>query len=234
MSAFQELSVEGKVVVLTGASSGIGEATARRLVGSGAWVIGGGRRLELLESLASELGERFVPCRTDVTDERSVEALVALARQRFGHLDVAIANAAVAGGGTVVDGDPEQWRAMLMTNVFGSAVTLQQAARAMLERGRGHLVLMSSVIGTRVPPRRNHVYAATKWAVLALAEGLRQELAGTVRVTVVEPGFVDTRMSASDVALDADDVARTVLFAIAQPDEVALNRVQMRHVAQEL
>jgi NADP-dependent 3-hydroxy acid dehydrogenase YdfG len=229
------LPVDGAVVVLTGASSGIGAVTARQLVAAGALVVGGARRVDRLRALADELGEeRFVPCEVDVTDAAAVARTMDLARERFGRLDVVIANAAIAGGGTIAHGDPAEWEEILRTNVYGAGLTLHHGARVMLEQGSGHLVLMSSVIGSRVPPHRNHMYAASKWAVRALGEGLRLELNGTIRVTVVEPGFVRTDMSASDVALEAEDVGRALLFAIDQPEHMAINQIQMRPLGQEL
>jgi NADP-dependent 3-hydroxy acid dehydrogenase YdfG len=123
-----------------------------------------------------------------------------------------------------------------MTNLYGAGLTLHHAVQPMLAQGSGQLVLMSSVIGSRVPARRNHMYAATKWGVTALGEGLRQELVGSgVRVSVIEPGFVDTEMGRiSADTLRTDDVARALLFCMEQPEDMAINQIRLRPANQEL
>jgi len=219
------MRLEGRVVLVTGASSGIGEATARLLVARGARVVLGARRADRLADLAAELGEDWVPARpTDVADESDVEALVALALTRFGRLDALFANAGLGGGGTLVDGDPTRWREMLLTNVYGLALTVRHAVQPMLAAGSGHVVLTSSVVARR-PAHANYVYAATKHAVNALGEGLRRELSGRIRVTLIEPGMTDTAIweDRPEGALDPEDVARVVCFCLEQPDNVSIS-----------
>jgi NADP-dependent 3-hydroxy acid dehydrogenase YdfG len=170
----------------------------------------------------------------DVTEPEQVEALIERAMDEFGQLDVVIANAGFGGGGTLVEGEPERWKAMLLANVYGAAITVHHALKPMLARGSGHVVMVSSVAGKRVPANRNHMYAATKFAVEALAEGLRQEVAGKIRVTAIQPGMVDTEFGEWKVqALAPEDVARGIVFALEQPDRVAINQLMLRPVTQD-
>ena len=184
--------IAGKAVLVTGASSGIGAATARLLVARGANVVLGARRQERLAELVSEFGEERAAARaTDVADESDVKALVDLALERFGRLDVAFANAGFGTGGKLVDGDPARWREILLTNVHGVALTIHHALRPMLEAGHGHIVITGSTGGRRVG-EPDPVYSASKFAVTALGEALRREVVGKVRVTLVEPGATKT------------------------------------------
>ncbi|MGI8422116.1 MAG: SDR family oxidoreductase [Gaiellaceae bacterium] len=226
------MELNGRVVLVTGVSSGIGEETARLLAGRGAKVVLGARNGEKIEALARELDGAGRP--TDVTVDADVKALVALALERYGRLDAVFANAGFGGGGSLVDGDPEQWRAMLLTNVLGVALTVHYAAQALLEAEEGHVILTSSVAGRRVVP--NYVYSATKYAVGALGEGLRAELAGRVRVTLVEPGKTDTPFfdERPEDALDAVDIARGVVWALEQPAHVSVNELLIRPTSQQM
>jgi NADP-dependent 3-hydroxy acid dehydrogenase YdfG len=230
------MSIDGKTILITGASSGIGEATARRLVERGARVVLGARRADRLESLREELGTDVVAAQaTDVTVEDDVRALVELARSTFGRLDAVFANAGFGGGGTIATGEPEVWREMLLTNVYGAAITVRHAMDALLESPDPHVVLTSSVAGRVVPANRNHMYAASKFAVEAIGEGLRKELTGRVRVTLIEPGAVDTDFADwPGRVLSAEDVARAVVFALEQPEGVAVNQIMLRPLTQEM
>jgi NADP-dependent 3-hydroxy acid dehydrogenase YdfG len=184
------MNLDGAVTLITGASSGIGEATARLLSGRGSRLVLGARREDRLDALAAELGsDRTATRACDVTEEDDVRALVELARERFGRLDAVFANAGFGGGGGIVEGDPAQWRSMFLTNVYGLAVTLHYAVPLILEStDDGHVVLTSSVAGRRTPSgHMNYLYAASKFAVGAIGEGLRQELAGRVHVTLIWP-----------------------------------------------
>jgi NADP-dependent 3-hydroxy acid dehydrogenase YdfG len=223
------------VVLITGASSGIGEATARAFVAAGSKVVLGARRTDRLEALVAELGdESAVAQECDVTDAHQVQALVDLALERFGRLDVAFANAGFGGGGTIADGDPAVWKEMLLTNVYGLALTMHYAVQPMLEAGRGHLVLTSSVTGRQVFAGRNHMYSASKFAVGVLGECARKELTGKVRVTVIEPGWTNTDFDTwPEGALEPTDVADLIVHAVNQPARIAVNEILVRPSIQE-
>src|SRR5919201_4255329 len=218
------------VLLVTGASSGIGEATARRAAEAGYRLVLGARRLEKLEALAEELGgqDRAVAVRCDVTEWADQEALAATAISRFGRIDVAVANAGFGGARGFLTETPEYWKGMVLTNVYGVALTIRATLPA-LEEARGHLVLMSSVAGRRALP--GSLYSATKWAVTAMGEAARQELNGTgVRVTLIEPGMVDTPFfeRRPKEALEPDDIARAVMYAVSQPPHVDVNEILVR------
>lgn len=230
------MAVDGKVVLITGASSGIGEATARLVVEEGGKVVLGARRLDRLEALQADLGADAVAvAQVDVTVDDDVKRLVALAGERFGRLDAVFANAGFGGGGTIAYGEPEVWREMLLTNVYGAAITVRYAIDSLLQSPEPHIILVSSVAGTIVPTNRNQMYSATKFATEAIGDGLRKELTGKARVTVVEPGAVDTDFQEwPGKVLEADDIARVVVFALDQPGHVALNRALVRPLDQEM
>jgi NADP-dependent 3-hydroxy acid dehydrogenase YdfG len=223
------------VFLITGASSGIGEATARRAVEAGYRVVLGARRLEKLETLVEELGgpDRALALRCDVTEWADQEAIAETALSRFGQIDVAFANAGFGASRGFLEETPEYWRSMVLTNVYGVALTIR-ATLAALKESRGHLLLTSSVAGRRALP--GSLYSATKWAVTAMGEAARQELNGTgVRVTLIEPGMVDTPFfeRRPKDALEPDDVARAVMYAVGQPAHVDVNEILVRPTAQE-
>jgi NADP-dependent 3-hydroxy acid dehydrogenase YdfG len=231
------MDLKDKVVLITGASSGFGEATSRRLAERGARLVLGARRVDRLTALQDELGgaERVAVLQTDVTDDDQVKALVELARGSFGAIDAVFANAGFGGGGTVIDGDPEHWRAMFLTNIYGAAITIHYAAELLLEAPEPHIILTSSVAGTAVHPQRNHLYSASKFAVEAMGEGLRKELTGKAKVTLIEPGAADTEFfDWPTKVLSADDVARTIVYALEQPADVAINNIMLRPLTQEM
>jgi NADP-dependent 3-hydroxy acid dehydrogenase YdfG len=221
------------VFLITGASSGIGEATARAAAEHGYRVVLAARRQDQLFALAAELGgdERARAVRCDVTEWDDVQAAVAAATDGFGRLDVAFANAGFGAKRGFLEESPEHWRAMILTNVYGTALTIR-AAIPPLRETRGHLLLTGSVAGRVALP--GSVYSATKWAVTAMAESARQDLRGSgVRVTLVEPGMVDTPFFDNQVsgALQAEDVARAALYAVSQPHHVDVADVMIRPVA---
>lgn len=226
---------DGRVVLITGASSGIGAATARAAAAGGDRIVLAARSSERLERLADELGgpSRAVAVTCDVTEWDDQRAMVSRALAAFGRIDVAVANAGFGATRGFQAETPEHWRAMVLTNVYGAALTVRATVDELRER-RGHLVLMGSVAGRKVPP--GSLYGATKWAVTAMAEAARQELDGTgVRVTLVSPGTVETPFYDEPVGgdqLTADDVARAVLFAIDQPPHVDVNEVLIRPTVQ--
>jgi NADP-dependent 3-hydroxy acid dehydrogenase YdfG len=223
-----------KVFVITGASTGIGAATARLAVEAGHRVVLAARSADRLEELAGSLGgaASAVAVPTDVTDFAAQERLVASALERFGAVDVVFANAGFGAKRGFLEESPEFWREMVLTNVLGAAYTIRAALPALRE-SRGHLVLTSSVAGRRALP--GSLYSATKHAATAMAEALRLEVDGALRVTCIEPGMVDTPFFDSGApgwALQPDDIARTVLWAVAQPEHVDVNEILIRPTAQ--
>ncbi|HUZ28131.1 MAG TPA: SDR family oxidoreductase [Solirubrobacteraceae bacterium] len=223
------------VFLITGASSGIGAATARAAAEAGYRLVLAARSADKLRGLAEELGgsERALAVECDVTEWEQQEAMVMTALEAYGRLDVAFANAGFGAARGFLAESPEHWRSMVLTNVYGAALTIRATLPA-LKESRGHLVLTGSVAGRRALP--GSLYSATKWAVTALGESARQELNGTgVRVTVIEPGMVDTPFFENRPAraLQADDVARAVMFAVSQPPHVDVNEILVRPTAQE-
>jgi len=227
--------VADPVFLITGASSGIGEATARRAAQAGYRLVLAARRVELLEKLVEEFGgaERALAVRCDVTEWADQEAMAEAAISRFGQLDVAFANAGFGAKRGFLEETPEHWKSMVLTNVYGVALTIRATLPALKET-RGHLLLTGSVAGRRA--LAGSLYSATKWAVTAMGEAARLELNGTgVRVTLVEPGSVDTPFfdEPPQGALEMDDIARAVLFAVSQPPHVDVNELLIRPTSQE-
>lgn len=223
------------VFLITGASSGIGAATARAAAAAGFRVVLAARSVERLEQLAVELGgsERALAVRCDVTESSEQQEMVRRAMEAFGRIDVAFANAGFGAARGFEKESPEHWRSMVLTNVYGAALTIRMTLPA-LKRARGHLLLTGSVAGRRALP--GSLYSATKWAVTAMGEAARQELNGTgVRVTLIEPGQVDTPFFSQRPtdALTPEDVARAVMFAVAQPPHVDVNEILVRPTAQD-
>ena len=222
------------VFLITGASSGIGEATARRAAEAGYHLVLSARSEDKLAALAKELGgpERAIAVRCDVREWDDQQALAAAALDSFGGIDVAWANAGFGAPRGFLDSTVEHWRDMVLTNVYGAALTIRATLPA-LEESRGHLLLTGSVAGRRALP--GSLYSATKWAVTAMGEAARLELDGTgVRVSLIEPGMTDTPFfdNRPSDALEPDDIARVVMFAIAQPPHVDVNEVLVRPTAQ--
>jgi NADP-dependent 3-hydroxy acid dehydrogenase YdfG len=245
-------NIQGKVIVITGASSGLGEATARRLSAEGASVALGARRADRLRSLAKELtrnGGKALAKATDVTDSEQVKTLVDTAVQTFGRIDVMINNAGLMPQALLERLKIDEWNRMIDVNLKGVLYGIAAALPHMKEQKSGHFINVSSVAGHRVGPGFA-VYAATKHAVRALSEGLRQEVKPyNIRTTVISPGAVATELpdSVSDpdaaarirkfyaeVAIPAESFARAVAFAISQPEEVDVNEILFRPTRQEL
>jgi NADP-dependent 3-hydroxy acid dehydrogenase YdfG len=228
---------EERVMLITGASTGIGAATARHAVAAGWRVALAARSEDKLSELVGQLGEEHAlakPC--DVTEFGDQEALVAAALERFGRIDAAFANAGFGAARGFLKEDPEQWRQMVLTNVLGVAYTIRAVLPHFKERRAGHFLLTSSVAGRRSLP--GSLYSATKWAVSGMGESLRQELrqdeGSEIRVTLVEPGMVDTPFfdNRPTSALEADDIARIVMFVLDQPSHVDVNEVLVRPTSQ--
>jgi NADP-dependent 3-hydroxy acid dehydrogenase YdfG len=223
------------VLVITGASTGIGAATARRAVEFGQRVVLAARSEDKLQALAAELGggEKALAVRCDVTSWEDQQALVETALGRFGRMDAYFANAGFGAARGFLEESVEHWKSMIDTNVLGAALSIRASLGHFREQNRGHLILTSSVAGRRVLP--GSLYSATKHAVTAMGEALRQELADTdVKMTLIEPGMVDTPFFDNKVsgALEADDIARAVMFALTQPPHVDVNEILIRPIHQ--
>jgi NADP-dependent 3-hydroxy acid dehydrogenase YdfG len=229
------------VLLITGASSGIGAATARAAAGSHRLVLAA-RRLEPLEELVGELGgkERAIAVRCDVTEWEQVEAMTAAGLAAFGQIDAVFANAGFGAARGFLEESPEHWRSMVLTNVYGVALTIRATLPHLLERGDGHFLVTSSVAGRRALP--GSLYSATKWAATAIGEALRAELRQmhenhAIRVTLIEPGMTDTPFfdnRPGKWALRDEDIARAVMFALEQPPGVDVNEILIRPTRQPI
>ncbi|HYV15972.1 MAG TPA: SDR family NAD(P)-dependent oxidoreductase [Conexibacter sp.] len=224
------------VFLITGASSGIGAATARAAAQAGYRVVLAARSTDKLDALAAELGgpERALAVACDVTEWEQQEALVATALDAYGQLDVVFANAGFGATRGFLEESPEHWRAMVLTNVYGAALTLR-ATIAALRESRGHLLLTGSVAGRVALP--GSLYSCTKWAVTAMAQAARGELDDNsgVRVTLIEPGMVATPFFENDVsawALPPEAVADAVMYAVGQPKTVDVSDIMVRPILQ--
>jgi NADP-dependent 3-hydroxy acid dehydrogenase YdfG len=227
------------VLLITGASSGIGAATAQAAAGSYRLVLAA-RRLEPLEELVAELGgeERALAVRCDVTEWEQVEAMAAGAIERFGRIDAVFANAGFGATRGFLEESPEHWRSMVLTNVYGVALTIRATLPHLLERGDGHFLVTSSVAGRRALP--GSLYSATKWAATAIGEALRAELRQMhenhdIRVTLIEPGMTDTPFfdnRPGEWALRDEDIAKAVIYALEQRPGVDVNEILIRPTSQ--
>ncbi len=245
-------NIEGRVVVITGASSGLGEATARLLSVQGARVVLGARRVDRIQALADELsnsGGEALAVATDVTDRDQIKALVDAAVQTYGRIDVMINNAGLMPHSPLERLKVNEWDQMIDVNIKGVLYGIAAALPYMKKQRAGHIINVSSVAGHKVRPG-GVVYAATKHAVRALSEGLRMEVKPyNIRTTVISPGAVATELPNSitepdlaetthqfyeEFALPADSFARMVAFAISQPEEVDVNEILFRPTRQEL
>lgn len=215
--------------LITGASTGIGAATARMAAEAGYDLVLAARSRDKLDGLVEEIGsDKAMAVGCDVSSLEEQQAMVDAALQRFGRIDVVFANAGIGSTGAGVEhGDPENWRDMLMTNVYGCAVTAKVCLPE-LRRTEGHILLTGSRAGRM--PISGSIYGATKWAVTGLGYNLREELSGTgVRMTLIEPGMVDTPFfdEAKPHALKSEDVARAVVYAVSQPAHVDVSEIMV-------
>jgi NADP-dependent 3-hydroxy acid dehydrogenase YdfG len=227
------------VLLITGASSGIGAATARAAAGGHRLVLTA-RRLQPLEGLVAELGGagRAIAVRCDVSEWDQVEATVAAALEAFGRIDAVFANAGFGATRGFLEESVEHWRSMVLTNVYGVALTIRATLPHLLERGDGHYLITSSVAGRRALP--GSLYSATKFAATAIGEALRAELRqmhdnDAIRTTLIEPGMTDTPFfdnRPGEWALRDEDIARAVLFALEQPPGVDVNEILIRPTRQ--
>ncbi len=240
-------TLHGKVALITGASSGIGEATAVALAAEGARVAVAARRGEQLVALAKRIGDdggEALPIIADVADEQQVCEMVQKAHTRFGRLDILVNNAGVMLLGPIFEADTEDWRRMINVNVLGLMYATHEALPIMIEQGEGHIVNLPSVAGRTVGAGRG-AYNATKWAVGAFSEALRQEVyRDKIRVTIIEPGAVDTELTEhitnpmakketqewyeSIRQLKSEDIAASIVYATTQPPYVDVNEILIR------
>lgn len=229
---------EEKVLLITGASSGIGRASARLLAKRWRLVLAA-RRVEPLEELAAELGgpERALVVGCDVSEWDQVETMTAAALEAFGRIDGVFANAGFGAARGFLEESPEHWKSMVLTNVLGTALTIRSTLPHLLEQGEGHFLVTSSIAGRRVLP--GSLYSATKFATTAIGEALRQELRGRddgnrIKVTLIEPGMVDTPFfdNRPEGALADEDIARAVAYALEQPEGVDVNEILIRPISQ--
>jgi NADP-dependent 3-hydroxy acid dehydrogenase YdfG len=242
----------GKVAIVTGASSGIGEATAIALASAGATVTIAARRSDRLQSLAEQItasGGTALPITADVADEAQVQAMVKKTQAEYGKVDILINNAGVMLLGMIDGADTEDWRRMMNINVLGLMYATHAVLPQMKTQGEGHIVNISSVAG-RVANAGSGVYNASKWAVCAFSEALRKEVyQHNIRVTVVEPGLVATELPhhitnaeakerakdfyGSVKALESEDIAAAIVYAVTQPSYVNVNEILIRPTQQE-
>jgi NADP-dependent 3-hydroxy acid dehydrogenase YdfG len=243
-------NIEGKVVVITGGSSGLGEATARHLAAKGAVVAIAARRADRLETIVSEIeaaGGKAKALQVDVTDKRQVDQLIADVVAAFGRIDVLVNNAGLMAIAPMSQGRTDEWDRMIDINVKGLLYGIAAALPIFERQGSGHFVNIASVAGIKVFSPGGTVYSASKFAVRAISEGLRHEVGGTIRTTIISPGLVasELKYGSSDETsranvvelykqeIPADSVARAIAYAIEQPAEVDVNEIVLRPTAQE-
>lgn len=244
--------LEGKVAIVTGASSGIGEATAIALAAEGAKVAIAARRGDRLAALAKRIadsGGKALPIATDITDETQANNLIHQTNAELGRVDILVNNAGVALTGNIGGGNTAEWRQMFDVNVFGVLYTTHAVLPVFKAQGGGHIVNISSVAG-RIARAGVGIYNATKWGVNAISESLRQEvLNDNIRVTIIEPGLVETEINnhvTDPVAkknveerlkaitpLQSEDIAAAIAYAVTQPPHVNVNEILIRPTQQE-
>lgn len=239
-----------KVIVITGASSGLGETTARHLAALGASVVLGARRQENLDRIVNEItaaGGKAVAFATDVTVASDVNALIQGALDTFGRIDVLVNNAGLMAIAPMSQGRTDEWERMIDINIKGVLYGIAAALPHMQKQESGHIINISSVAGIKVFAPGGTVYSGTKYAVRAITEGLRMEVGATIRTTIISPGAVDSELKhgSSDeasskavkdfyqMAIPSDSVARAIAYAIEQPAEVEINEVVLRPTTQD-
>ncbi len=243
-------NIEGKVIVITGASSGLGEATARHLAKLGASVMLGARRAERLKAIASDIraaGGKAEVVVTDVTRQDEVQALIDSAVRVFGRLDVLVNNAGLMAIAPLSETKVEEWDRMIDINIKGVLYGIAAALPVFQKQESGHFINIASVAGLKVFSPGGAVYSGTKFAVRAISEGLRHEVGGKIRTTTIEPGAVDTELKMGSsheqsvafleefykIAIPADSVARAIAYAIEQPADVDINEIVLRPTVEE-
>lgn len=247
-----ENNIKGKVVVITGGSSGLGETTARHLANKGANVVLGARREERLQKITEEINAegngKATYIATDVTKKEQVKALVDKAVSEFGKIDVMVNNAGLMAIAPMSETKVDEWDRMIDINVKGVLYGVAAALPEFQKQESGHFINLSSVAGVKVFSPGGTVYSGTKYAVRAISEGLRHEVGDKIRTTSIEPGAVESELKHgsthkesseavndlyNNVAIPSDSVARTIAFAIEQPADVDVNEIVLRPTAQE-
>ncbi|MYM28652.1 SDR family NAD(P)-dependent oxidoreductase [Duganella sp. CY15W] len=243
-------NIENKVVVITGASSGLGEATARHLAARGAAVVLAARRTDRLEQIAADIrsaGGKVAVVATDVTSRAQVQALIDTAVSVYGRIDVLVNNAGLMAIAPLDEVKVEEWDRMIDINVKGVLYGIAAALPQFRKQNSGHFINVASVAGLKVFSPGGTVYSGTKFAVRAISEGLRHEVGGSIRTTTIEPGAVDTELKLGSshqqsaqfvnefykLAIPADSVARAIAYAIEQPADVDINEIVLRPTVQE-
>ncbi|AXT52567.1 SDR family oxidoreductase [Aquimarina sp. BL5] len=244
-------NITGKVIVITGASSGLGETTARHLASKGAHVVLGARREERLQTITKEINTqgngKAVYVKTDVTKKEDVQTLVDTAVSEFGKLDVIVNNAGLMSIAPMSEVKIDEWDRMIDINVKGVLYGIASALPIFQKQESGHFINLSSVAGVKVFSPGGTVYSGTKFAVRAISEGLRHEVGGNIRTTSIEPGLIDSELKhgsshkeSSDfvkdfyqIAIPSESIARTIAFAIEQPADVDVNEIVIRPTVQD-
>ncbi|CAN7452823.1 SDR family oxidoreductase [Aquipseudomonas alcaligenes] len=243
-------NINGKVIVITGASSGLGEATARHLAALGASVVLGARRVDRLDALVSEItaaGGKAVAFATDVTDAAQVRALVQGGIDAFGRIDVLVNNAGLMAIAPLAEAPVEEWDRMIDINIKGVLYGIAAALPVFQQQRSGQFINVASVAGHKVFSPGGTVYSGTKFAVRAISDGLRHEVGGDIRVTVISPGAVDSELKLGSsheesrqalgefykLAIPAESVARAIAYAVEQPAEVDISEVVLRPTVQD-
>jgi NADP-dependent 3-hydroxy acid dehydrogenase YdfG len=246
-----ENNIKGKVIVITGASSGLGETTARYLASKGANVVLGARREERLQTISNEINAeangKAVFVKTDVTKKEEVKSLVDKAVNEFGRVDVMVNNAGLMSIAPMSEIKIDEWDRMIDINIKGVLYGIASALPIFQKQESGHFINISSVAGVKVFSPGGTVYSGTKFAVRAISEGLRHEVGGNIRTTTIEPGLIDSELKhgsshkeSSDfvndfyeIAIPSDSIARTIAFAIEQPKDVDVNEIVIRPTVQD-
>lgn len=244
-------NISGKIIVITGASGGLGETTARHLASKGANVVLGARREELLKKVTEEINAngkgKAVYAKTDVTKKEEVKALVDKAVKEFGKIDVIINNAGLMAIAPLSATKVDEWDQMIDVNIKGVLYGIAAALPIFQKQESGHFINLSSVAGVKVFSPGGTVYSGTKFAVRAISDGLRHEVGGNIRTTTLEPGAIDSELKFGSShkessefvkefyqqAIPADAIARTIAFVIEQPSDVDVNEIIIRPTKQE-
>jgi len=241
-------NIKGKVIVITGASSGMGAATARKLGSMGAKLVLGARRTDRLEALIKEIGDNAVFEKTDVTVKSDLEKLINKAISSFGRIDVLWNNAGIMPVSFFEEGNIEEWERMVDVNIKGVLFGIAAALPPMIAQGSGHILTTSSTAGLKIFPSTG-VYSATKSAVKFLMEGLREEMAGKIKVTTLYPGAVSTELGRDITSkkvfemigsmgtmptMEAEAIADAVIYAVSQPEHIGINEITIRPLEQAM